>query len=421
MNEDILVIEKYLAGDLSSDEKEILLQRLNTNEEFAAEFKEAIKTKGLLYASMEESPIVVDVLDKISKADSDLENKIMSQIPGKKTSSLLYILKTAAAVIIIFFTVKLSVDKVQSVATFNKSPETVIKRDGKNTSDINKIYVNDVILTGSEKQEISFNDGTDLSMAGKSELKVISKNPKVFELKKGKISASVTPQDEPMKIETSSAIIEVLGTVFDLTSQEKSSLLKVSKGKVAITDKVTGERVEVTTGKYTLAEGKKLNIRSGKGPLFISDTIDSSFSKRYVDIEVDLTNEKQLILVTNKRDSNSGDYTAWLNPVINIDGRWTSLTKFTPKLIKVGQGEYKSYTSTESPEQLKVHGKSYVRGIYSHATSVLVWDLPAGTRMLKCRGAILDKAIEEGLNDFSARFEVYSEISQNLLDSFMKK
>ena len=45
--------------------------------------------------------------------------------------------------------------------------------------------------------------------------------------------------------------------------------------------------------------------------LFISDTINSSSPKRYVDIEVDLSGEKQLILIcSNGVDSNSNDFAA---------------------------------------------------------------------------------------------------------------
>lgn len=421
MDNNNLLIEKYLSESLGQAEKEKLLDLLNSSEEFKREFQEACNIKGLIYTAANDQAIVIDVMDKVTEADRDLENKIMKQIPKPSKSPVMAIIKLAAAAVLAFIFIKFGSNAVNTVASIDKSPDTVIKRASGQNSNSKSIMVNDTIQTGASNEKISFNDGTKLDLKGKSELKVLSKHPKVFELNKGSISAEVSPQDKAMIIETPSAKIEVLGTAFKLTSQKKNSLLKVSKGKVAITDKKTKERVVVTKGEYTIAEGKKLNVRQGKGPLYVSDTITSEFEKRYIDIEVNLTGEKQLVLVASYgNDSKLGDHTAWLNPLLNINGRWTSLTKMKPKLIKVGKGSFQNYQSTENPQQLLLHGKSYVRGIYAHATSVLVWDLPPNTRMLKCRGAILDSGLQES-NSFSARFEVYTDISQQLLDQFLKK
>ncbi|MCM8541725.1 MAG: FecR domain-containing protein [Lentisphaeraceae bacterium] len=419
-SEHINLLEKYLAESLSESEKEQLLNLLSTSEEFKTEFNEALDTKALLYNAINDQALVIETMEKIAEVDKGLENRIMQTIPKKKNYSAMRIFKITAAAALIIFIFKLSSEKISTVASIGMSPETVINRENGKVVNTAKLLVNDTIQTGSADELISFKDGSKIDLKSKSELKLISKHPKVFKLNKGTVSAEVTPQDKPMRIETSSAIIEVLGTVFRLSSQEKSSLLKVSRGKVAITDKKTGERVIVNKGEYTIAEGKDLNIRQGKGPLFVSDTINSSSSKRYIDIEVDLTGERQLILITsNGGDTNNLDQTAWLNPVLNINGRWSSLTKIKPKLIKVGSGSLETYPENIKPQQLMLNGKSYVRGFYSHATSVLIWDLPKGTKMLKCRGAILDTALT-GDNNFSAKFEVYTEISKDLLDLYLQ-
>ena len=420
-SEDVILIEKYLSENISSQEKENLLLKLESSDEFKAEFKEAQNMKGLIYSATNDKALVVEVMNKVLNKDLDLEDKIMGRLTKNKVSNFSWILKAVAAAAIVFFIVKFSVDTVKTVAFLDKSPETIIKRTDSGNTDFSKLYINDIVQTGSTDEKISFNDGTKLNLKQKSELKVISEQPKVFKLSKGSISAEVTPQDKPMKIETSSATIEVLGTIFNLSSQEKNTLLKVKKGKVAITDKQTGERVEVTSGEYTIAEGKALQVRKGSGPLFVSDVIDQYSSKRYLDIDVNLEGESQLILISsNGGNGNNFDETAWLNPVINVNGIWTSLTKLKPKLIKVGKGEFKSYITKEQSDQLKVHNKSYVRGLYSHATSVLVWNLPKGTKSLKCRAAILDSSLDKN-KEFSAKFEIYTEISKEILDFYMKK
>ncbi|MCM8526859.1 MAG: FecR domain-containing protein [Lentisphaeraceae bacterium] len=420
-NEQINIIEKYLSESLTTEEKEQLTELLNSSEEFKQEFSEALAIKGLLYSSMHDEAIVVETMDKIAEIDKDLENRIMKTIPKEKKSWIPNILKLTAAAAILIFVFKISSNKIQTMASIQMAPETVIKRANGQVSRSTELLVNDTIQTGASDELLSFKDGSKIDLKRESEMTLVSKHPKVFRLKKGSISAEVSPQDKPMKIETDSAIIEVLGTVFKLSSQKKSSLLKVSKGRVAITDKKTQERVIVSKGEYTIAEGRKLNVQQGKGPLFISDTVNAESPKKYIDIEVSLRGEKQLILVTSDNgDSNNLDYTAWLNPVIDINGRWTSLTKFKPKLIKVGKGELEVFKDAERADQLMLNGKSYARGFYAHAGSVLIWDLPAGTRMLKCRGAILDSAFT-GNKDFSAKFEVYTEISGKLLDFYLKK
>jgi hypothetical protein len=419
-NEGIDLIEKYLTGDLTIEEEQTLSSYLVNSPEMVAEFKEAVTMKGLIYITTQESSIVVEVMDKILDADQDLENKIMSQIPQKKNYYISHFLKIAAAIFILFMLSKIGLEKVNTVASIKKSPETLITRANGQQSDSATLFVNDIINTGSVKEEISFQDGTELSLNRKSELTVVSKNPKVFKLNKGSLSAEVTPQDKPMKIETASAFIEVLGTKFNLTSEEKSSLLKVSRGKVAITDKKTGERVEVSSGEYTIAEGKMLKISKGKGPLFVSDSITKDSPKKYIDIEVDLSGETQLILIASNEDGTSlANKTAWLNPLININGRWTSLTTLTPKFIKVGHGELETFTEAKNPQQLLLNTKSYAKGFYAHANSVIIWDLPSGSSLLKCRGAILDaQSTDTDSNKFSAKFQVFTEASQEVLERY---
>lgn len=411
------LIENYLAGSSTEAEKELILQLINNNEEFASELKEAVEIKSLIYSASNEEPLVIEVMDKITSANDLLENKVMKRIKKEKSFPLATVLKFAAAAAIVIFVLNLSLNKVKEVASFVKSQDTSIIRDNKENKDYSKLYVNDVIKTGSSRQEVSFDDGTNLNIQGKSELKVISQNPKVFNLNKGALTAEVKPQEKPMKINTPSAIIEVLGTKFTLSSQEKSSLIKVARGKVAITDKKTGERAIVSTGTYTIAEGKELEVKSGSGPLFVSDTIDATSDKKYVDIEIDLQGARKIYLIAqNISDSSEFSYSAWLSPLIHADGRWTSLTKIDPTLKKAGQHEVMIYQNEIAPDQLKVGGKNYSRGIYAHASSVITWDLPDNSTIFKCRAAVLDKSENKG----TVKFLVFTEISEKQLSEYLK-
>ena len=412
------LIENYLAGSSTEAEKELILQLINDNEEFSAELKEAVEIKSLIYSASNEEPLVIEVMDKITSANDLLENKVMKRIKKEKSFPVAAFIKFAAAAAIIVFILNLSLNKVKEVAILEKSQDTSIIRDNKENKDFSKLYVNDVIKTGSSRQQVTFDDGTNLNIQGKSELKVISQNPKVFNLNKGALSAEVKPQQKPMKINTPSAIIEVLGTKFTLSSQEKSSLLKVARGKVAITDKKTGEKVIVSTGTYTIAEGKELEVKSGSGPLFVSDTIDSTSDKKYVDIEVDLQGAQKIYLIAqNVSGSNEFNYSAWISPLIHANGQWMSLTKIDPSLKKAGgPHEVMIYQNEVAPDQLTVGGKNYSRGIYAHASSVIVWELPVNSTIFKCRAAIMDKSENKG----AVKFLVFTEISEKQLSEYLK-
>ena len=95
--------------------------------------------------------------------------------------------------------------------------------------------------------ELEFNDGSKIVISGNSMLTYSDLGQKELHLKGGSFSASVNPQpvDKPMLIYTRSAVLEVLGTEFEVEAELASTFLNVSEGKVRIKRLSDGDSIDV--------------------------------------------------------------------------------------------------------------------------------------------------------------------------------
>jgi ferric-dicitrate binding protein FerR (iron transport regulator) len=84
--------------------------------------------------------------------------------------------------------------------------------------------------------ELKFTDGSTLTLSGNSMLTFSDDGQKKLHLKRGNVSANVNPQPagKPMLIRTRSAMLEVVGTQFEVQAGLAATMLKVSKGTVRI-------------------------------------------------------------------------------------------------------------------------------------------------------------------------------------------
>ena len=84
--------------------------------------------------------------------------------------------------------------------------------------------------------ELTFNDGSTVTISGNSTLTVSDHGQKELHLKEGSLSSNVSrqPAGKPMLVYTRSAMLEVLGTQFDVQAGLAATMLNVSKGTVRI-------------------------------------------------------------------------------------------------------------------------------------------------------------------------------------------
>jgi len=95
--------------------------------------------------------------------------------------------------------------------------------------------------------ELEFNDGSTVTISGNSTLTFSDHDQKRLYLKEGHVSGNVKPQPagKPMLIYTRSAMLEVLGTQFEVEAGIATTMLNVSEGNVRVKRLSDGSTVDV--------------------------------------------------------------------------------------------------------------------------------------------------------------------------------
>lgn len=95
---------------------------------------------------------------------------------------------------------------------------------------------------------VAFSDGTSLTLLGRTAATISGDGQKTVHLRSGSLSAEVSPQPSrrPLLIHTPTALLEVLGTRFEVDSDDANTRLAVNEGRVRLTRLVDGRVAEVS-------------------------------------------------------------------------------------------------------------------------------------------------------------------------------
>ena len=95
--------------------------------------------------------------------------------------------------------------------------------------------------------ELEFNDGSTATISGNSMLTFSDHGQKMLHLKQGNLSSNAKPQPagKPMLVYTRSAVLEVLGTQFEVEAEIATTILNVSEGSVRVKRFSDGSTVDV--------------------------------------------------------------------------------------------------------------------------------------------------------------------------------
>ena len=143
-------------------------------------------------------------------------------------------------------------------------------------------------------------------------------------------------------------------------------------------------------------------------PLFNSKLITSATPNHSVDIDVSLEGAKELYLVvTDGGNGFAADWADWAEPrLILADGSEKKLTEIEWKSAQTGWNSVRVNASAGGNE-LRSAGKAIEYGIGTHANSIIAFNLPAGTKRFKARGALDEGGTKQGST--SVEFRVYTE------------
>lgn len=94
---------------------------------------------------------------------------------------------------------------------------------------------------------IEFRDGSSVTISGQSVLTISQRARKQLYLRRGRLSARVTPQPagKPMLVHTPTAELEVLGTQFNVEAESSATVLAVNEGSVRLKRLTDGKVIEV--------------------------------------------------------------------------------------------------------------------------------------------------------------------------------
>ena len=149
-------------------------------------------------------------------------------------------------------------------------------------------------------------------------------------------------------------------------------------------------------------------ILAAPKPLFNSKLITSATPGHSVDIDVSLEGAKELYLVvTDGGNSFAADWADWAEPrLVLADGGEKKLTEIEWKSAQSGWGNVRVNANAGGTE-LRSAGKVIEYGIGTHANSIIAFNLPAGTKRFKTRGALDEGGTKQG--SASVEFRVYTE------------
>ncbi len=163
--------------------------------------------------------------------------------------------------------------KPDAVLTLVESTGTVAWSDGTLIASGERLPAGTLETVGEASSALlRFDDGSLITLHGDAELSFASEHQKVLSLTRGTLSAEVRPQPagQPMLIRTPSAVAEVVGTAFDLSTRSEDTLLKVNKGLVKLKRLADGSEIDVPAHRSAVASldtGAALDAASTPEPL----------------------------------------------------------------------------------------------------------------------------------------------------------
>ncbi len=239
MNDDLL-LQRYLDRKLSGAELTAFQQRL-VNDEKLREDLRIISEQAIMFGDL-----------------ARLETQVASIPPQRREKRIpVAMLALAASIVVLAVSAWLFLSgRPETILTLIESSGTVVWSDGSVAQTGKNLPAGTLKTLGeASTAQVRFRDGTLVTLHGETELTFSEESQKILMLSKGTLSAKVKPQpvNHPMVVRTPSAVVEVVGTAFDMTTRDEDTLLKVSEGLVRLKRLADGSEVEVAANHSAVA------------------------------------------------------------------------------------------------------------------------------------------------------------------------
>lgn len=286
-----------------------------------------------------------------------------------------------------------------------------------------RFYAQQEFLRRKAKGDVSGAAGV-LAVAKNSSSKLYGRVAAIFTYKQMLDEKSTS---ELVKLAEDSAVREwALRAIADIKAQNSglsaaifSKYLKDSNPRVQVAAAVALGRINkpeaadailanMTMGDHTPFMKEAPQKMTKVKPLFSSNVIKQGQS---VDIDVDITGSKELVLVVQDGGDGTGnDHGSWFDPVVvDKGGNKTSVLKMKWTQAKAGWGKVRKNKSCNGSDLKRQDGKPHKEGIGSHSVSVIAYNLPPNAARFQAVGALSSTA-----KGGSVKFEVYSAVPSGL-------
>lgn len=246
-----LLVDRYLDGELSREERQHLAGNQDLVRRFIAELRFQGRVGGLLRQDGRE--LLGHVEDALDLGDSTgLADRVIASLPARRGRSWWRLVAGSA----LAAGVVMAVWVMMSPSGNSHSNNGVIAEvaDGINSPGERVAFKTGSLLSLDVNQEaqVDFKDGTRMDLGATSAVRLagIDKGGARISLESGSLSAEVAkqPKGSHFQVKTKEALLTVLGTKFTATKYPWGTRVEVTEGRVRTKRESDGKEVEVGAG-----------------------------------------------------------------------------------------------------------------------------------------------------------------------------
>lgn len=242
-----LLVDRYLDGELSREERQRLADDQELARRFIAELRFQGRVGGLLKQDGRE--LLGHVEDALALGNSTgLADRVIARLPNRRGRAWWrWVASSAlaaglAAVVFITLAPSASTGVTADVAGGVNTPS---ERVALKTGSLLELNVN-------QEAQVDFKDGTRMDLGATSAVRLsgIDQGGARISLESGSLSAEVTkqPKGSHFQVQTKEALLTVLGTKFTATKYPWGTRVEVTEGRVRTKRESDGKEVEVGAG-----------------------------------------------------------------------------------------------------------------------------------------------------------------------------
>ena len=265
------LLNDYLEGELDEGGFTELRQLLESDDrrlQLAADSYQTHRLLGLVFRDRESETddFVRETMSRLRSQGDQFVGAVMRQLPPERRGTgrmpvgkwLAAIAATALLVAGVYFLSSPAVPEIVTISQLRGAVQWT-GEGGQVTLDLaeGRSLCGGTLesLTPDSWVELTFRDGSTVTIPGRSALTISEHEPKELHLQHGRLSAriAIQPVGKPMLVYTPTAELEVVGTQFNVDTEPSATILAVNEGLVRLTRLTDGKVVEVPSQHQTIA------------------------------------------------------------------------------------------------------------------------------------------------------------------------